>query len=154
MPAVQVRYPNSVFGFTAGDPTLYADNVSYFVANGTIAAGNVVIADTSVTTQLKVIKATASTDGHLVLGVASEAAVAGDVVAVSTAGTTVATSNTVVTIGDRVGPDGTTAGNAATVASTAAVTQIKDVSQAFGIALQTVTAGDTSVRVYVGTPGQ
>lgn len=150
MPAPAIRYPNSVFGYTGGDPTLYGDVTSFYVANGTIAAGNVVILDVSVTSvPNKVIKATASADSHLVVGVAAEAAIAGEVVPVVAVGVTVATSNTIITIGDRIGPDGTTAGNVATVSAANAVAAS---AGSIGIALQTVTAGDTSVRVNISAP--
>lgn len=147
MSSPQIRYPNAVFGGTAGDPVLYGDVIGYFVTSGTVAAGNVVIVDTSNLGQVKA--ATASADGHLVVGIAAEAGVANDVICVTLAGRTTATSNTAITAGDRVGPDATTAGNVATVTAATAVTQAKDVGNVVAIALETVTSGVSSVRVFV-----
>lgn len=147
MPSPAIRYPNAVFGQNANAPELYGDVVSYVVISGTVAAGNVVILDTANLRQGKA--ATASVDGHLVLGVAAESGVANDVIPVTTLGYTTATSNTGISAGDRLGPDATTAGNLATVTSATAITQAKDVGNVVAIAAETVTAGIASVRVYI-----
>lgn len=147
MPGPQIRYPNGTFGLTAGEPVLYGDVVGYFVASAAVAAGNAVIIDTANLGQVKA--AATNSVGALIIGVASEAAAAGDVVAVTAEGRTTATSNTAITAGDRLGLDATTAANLATVTAATAVTQAKDFGIVVATALETVTAGVSSVRVYV-----
>lgn len=147
MPGVQVRNPNGAFGATAGDPVVYGDVVGYFVASATVTAGNAVIIDTANLGQVK--PAATNSSGALIIGVASESGVTGDVIAVTHEGRTTATSNTAITAGDRLGLDATTAANLATVSPTAAVTQQNAVGIVVATALETVTSGVSSVRVYV-----
>lgn len=148
MPSPIVRNPNNAFGTgAAGDPVLYGEVVGYFVTSATITAGNAVILDVSNLGQVK--PAGTASVGALIIGVASEGGVANDVVAVTHEGRTTATSNTGITAGDRLGLDATTAANLATVTAATAVTQAKDFGTVVATALETVTAGISSVRVYV-----
>lgn len=148
MPSPTVRNPNNAFGVgSSGDPVLYGDVVGYFVTSGTVAAGNAVILDTANLGQVKA--AATNSTGAVIIGVASEAGVANDVICVTLEGRTTATSNTAITAGDRLGLDATTAANLATVTAATAVTQAKDFGTVIATALETVTAGVTSVRVYV-----
>lgn len=148
MPSPVVRNPNNAFGTGAtGDPVLYGEVVGYFVTSATITAGNAVILDTTNLGQVK--PAAINSVGALIIGVASESGAANDVIPVTVEGRTTATSNTAITAGDRLGLDATTAANLATVTAATAVTQAKDVGTVIATALETVTSGISSVRVYV-----
>lgn len=147
MPGVDIKYPNAVFGYAANVP-FTGDIVSDFIASAAVAVGQVVIFDTANFGQVK--PATASTDSHAVVGVAASAATAaGQAIQVVQLGYAVASSNTVITANDRVGADGTTAGNVATVVAGTGLTTNAGLGLVVGIALESVTAGATSVRVYV-----
>lgn len=148
MPSPIVRNPNGVFGQTAGDPTGYGEVVGYYVASATIVANELVIIDTANAGQVK--QATASTDAHLVVGVAAEAAAAGEVVAVTILGPAKCHKNTSVSAGDRLGPDGTTAGYVATLTAGVAVTTLAAVGQVVAIAQESsATTDDVSIKVFV-----
>lgn len=147
MPSPTIRYPNAVFGLNASDPVLFGDVVGYFVTSATVTAGQAVIIDTTNLGQVK--PAATNSSGVLTIGVATDNGVANDVVAVTLVGRTTALSNTAITAGDRLGLDATTAANLATVTAATAVTQAKDTGNIIAVALETVTAGITSVRVYI-----
>lgn len=147
MPSLQFRNPNGAFGLTAGDPVLYGEVVGYYIASATLTAGQAVIVDTTNLGQVK--PAAVNSAGNLVIGVASESAAATEVVAVTHVGRTTALSNTAITSGDRLGLDATTAGNLATITAATAVTQAKDFGTVVATALETVTSGIASVRVFV-----
>lgn len=147
MATPQIRYPNSVFGLNANAPELYGDVVSYAVISTTVTAGNAVILDVSNLRQVK--PAGTGSAGVLCIGVAAESGVTNDVIPVTTLGFCTAGSNTGITAGDRLGLDATTAANLATVTAATAVTQAKDTGNIIAVACETVTAGITSVRVYV-----
>lgn len=147
MPSPTIRYPNAVFGLTAGDPVLFGDVVGYFVTSATVTAGQAVIIDTTNLGQVK--PAATNSAGVLCIGVCGENGVANDVVAVTLVGRTTVLSNTAITSGDRLGLDATTAANLATVTAATAVTQAKDTGNIIAVALETVTAGITSVRCYI-----
>ncbi len=142
MPSPLIRYPNAVFGQAAGEPVGVGEVVGYYVASAAVVANTFVILDTANPGQIKA--ATASVDAHLVVGVAAEAAAAGDVVAVTVLGPAKVTKNTSVTAGDRLGPDATTAGYAATVTAATAVTQAKDIGQVVAIAQATSATTDVA----------
>lgn len=147
MPSPQIKYPAAVFGYSADTPIAPA-LVDYMVASTAVAVRDVVIIDTTTLGNVKPAATTSAT--NLVVGVATEAAAAGEILQVVIAGRATARVNTNVTSGDRLGLDGTTAANLATVTAATAVTQAKDLGMVVAVAEQSVTtnaATDCIVRI-------
>ena len=130
----------------AGD-TSNRRQIETFLANGTIAAGDWVMLDTSKTDAdrvLFVIEATAVANGNaLVIGVATEAAAAGDQVRVVISGYAEGASvaNAVAAANVALVVDNTAAGQAVAIAA-------GDLAPACGVSLEAAAGGKADVWVF------
>lgn len=148
MASPQIRYPNAVFGLSAGVPTGYSTVVEYFSASATVTTGKVVVL---ANTSGQVRNATAGDNAELAIGIALEAATTGEAVPVATAGPVAGALKgaSASTSGDILVVSGTTAGTVDSAARTTAVTQLKDIVGLVGVAVTSQTAGDTTITLII-----
>lgn len=150
MPTPQIRYPQSVFGYSdKGTPKEAGSNTEYFESQGAIVAGEAVELDFTAFGRVK----TATTNGgtQLFVGIAQEAATTtGEVIPVTMQGYAVARIATTVTAGDRLNISATTAGQLASITAGVAVTLVSALGSVRAVALESVaTTVSTTCRVLV-----
>jgi hypothetical protein len=136
----QLTNPSGAFGYTGlTDNTGFRTEIP-LVAAGTIAAGKLVVMGSTGT----ITQATTGSTSTLVCGVATKAAVSGDVIPVVIYGIADVLAKGTVTSGDMVARSGTEAASVVTAGSSAA-------GGVVGVALTTAT--DATVTIWVGLRG-